>query len=396
MTPDPRPGIAGVAAVAAPAVQLPAVVAPAPAATVAVTVPGPGGSSAPLVPQLADDLRAAINAPNLYVGRGSDRKADDPPFIVVFGGTNTSKSTDALRFVAGGGLILTQPGGATTAKTVLGIDVSEQIQHVSTFEELPAWIRWAGENGFTSVYVDDATLLMANSFAAIRKRYTQYRPDGTEKGTDRAMWGVLRPLVTEVGKALRWAGIPGVLTAHAQLSYVHDKDGVYPLGPDLSWGKLVSVLPCEADICLYATGRPQQTGVLRPGQKAEAAPPWDFRCNAERGNPGVATGDRFDIVPEFDGPLNTAEIIREAARTHGYNYHVPRPRGLEWMEDVAESIANSVVIGGNPEREASKPWSEYLLREGHHFTHVRWATVDGIHRARLRLGRQENALRGLI
>jgi len=351
---------------------------------------------APVTPQLDADLRAAINAPNLYVGRGADRKLDDPPFIVVFGGTNTSKSTDALRFVAGGGLILTQPGGATTAKTVLGIDVSQQIQHVSTFEELPAWIRWAGENGFTSVYVDDATLLMANSFAAIRKRYTQYRPDGTEKGTDRAMWGVLRPLVTEVGKALRWAGIPGVLTAHAQLAYHHDKDGAYPLGPDLSWGKLVSVLPCEADICLYATGRPQPTAVLRPGETAQASPPWDFRCNAERGNPGVATGDRFDIVPEFDGPLNTAEIIREAARVHGYNYHVPRPSGLEWMEEVAENIAQAIIVNGTPERDAAKPWAEYLLRQGHHYTHVRWATVDGIHRGRLRAGRQTNALRGLI
>ncbi len=379
---DPRPGTAGVASVA-----------------VGPGVPGAPAANggAPGAPKLDEATRLALLNPNLHVGQGENRKPDDPPMIVVFGGTNTGKSTDALRFVAGGGLILTQPGGATTAKTVLGVDVSNQIQHIHDFRQLPEWILWAGKNGFTSVYVDDGTLLMANTFADVKKQYTLFNDDGTEKGTDRQMWVVLRPIVTEVGKALRWAGIPGVITAHPQAAYVHKKDGRYPMGPDLSWGKLVGVLPCESDICLHATGRPQSSGPQMPGTPAgPKSAKWDFRCNAERGNPDVATGDRYDIAPEFNGPLNTAEIVREAAKVHGYNYHVPRPRGLEWMEQVAENIAGAMVVEGRSEVEASRPWTEYLIKQGHHFTHVRWAVVDGIHRGRLRQAREREALYGLM
>lgn len=378
----------------------------APAAPGAPSAPsGPAGKPSTDKP-LAADLQAALLRPNLYVGSTANAAPDDPPFVVVFGETNTGKTTTALEFAAGGGLILTQPGGATTAKTVVGVDLTSSIQHVHRFEELPDWIYWAGANGFTSVYVDDGTLLMGNTLADAGRQWAIWKDVKNETtgimerrivGYDRAMYQYLKPVVTEVGRALRWAKIPGLITCHPQNPYVHKTDGRFPLGPDLQWGKLVRLLPCESDICLHATGKPVGvTGPRPPGSPPPPpVPPWDFRCNAERGNPDVATGDRYDITPEKDGPLNIAEIVREAAKLHGYRFDVPRPNGLEWMEGVAEDVALN-ILSGTAEIEATRPWAEHLLREGHHFTHVRWATKDGVHRARLRKARQANALAGLL
>lgn len=343
----------------------------------------------------------ALRAANAHIRQ--EAGINDPPLIAIFGETNTAKSTVALEMVAGGGLILTQPGGATTGQTVLGVDIRNQVAHVSDAAQIPDFVVWAKAHGFTSVYIDDFTLIMHNTFSRIATKWAVRDVDGNVTGYDYGLYNELKPLVMGVVQALRWAGLPAVVTCHPQPAFVHKKQGNFPAGPDLGWKQLVKVLPCEADVSLHATGLRKPDGPAGPASPGAAnqAPnnPWDFRCDAERGNPAIATGDRYDIAPPKNGPLNPAELIREAARVHGYNYHIPRPAGLEWMDDYAERIACDLLASrptGHDYRPVTARYAQHLLSQGVHTSHIRWALKDGVHRYELRAARETNALAGLL
>ena len=371
---------------------------------------------------------------------------DAPPVIATFGGKAFGKTTDALTVVAGNGLIFAQPGATIVSKTVLGVDINSRIQPVDCFERLPDAIYAAKSQGFDAVYIDDGTLLMQRSMQLAMQRFKK------GSGYDFAMYTYLRGLVTNVVVALRWCRIPGVITCHDQDAQTARDGTEFPLGPDLGWSKLVHILPRTADVSQHAIGRggaaagpgmvpgvgsappvpPPAVAVPAPAPAAPEAPPvpgaappvptadgeaapkataptppavppraagprpaWDFRVNCPRGRRGIATGDRFDVLPEWDAPLNSLMLIREAARVTGYNYHVPRPRGLEWMDEVAEDIAGALV-DGQPRAQATKRWIDHLKKAGIHPLHIRWAVRDGIHLSELRAHREDALFAGML
>lgn len=315
---------------------------------------------------------------------GAERRPDDPPFGVIVGETNLGKTVETIYSWGANALFLAQPNAVVVAKTVCGYDISNQIYPVSSVEECIDVIPSAKAQGWSAVVIDDLSLLMKTTAALAADRHkVMVKKDGKEReGYDFAMYTDLASTTIQLSNVGRWAGIPVIASAHVQPPFFHTKKKVqYPEGPDLSWKPLVRVLPHASDFCLFAAQRP-------PG-----APAWDTRADCDRGNVLSTAGDRYNLAPPKGGPLNTGELVREASRRYGLNYYVPRPIGMEWMEDVAEHVAQ-YMCAGHEQLAVTTPWKEHLRKDGRNELHVAWALRDGVHRARFRMHADSAALAG--
>lgn len=292
--------------------------------------------------------------------------AEKPPFIAVYGETNTGKSVDLVSFAGNRGLLIAQPGALRVGRTVLGLDIATNVVEVSTMEEVPAWVQYARDNGFTAVGIDDATLLMKRSAALALERFSTYNAKTGKSGIDFAMYSHLAKIVTDVSTAARWCNLPCLMTFHVQGASENDDGEKFPMGPDLSWRKLVRHVPHESDITILSQPLPM-------GAKA-----WDTRANCDKRTVDkILVGDRFDVAAPVSGPLNTAELVRAAG------YPLPRPTGLEWMESYVENLAQAILASGEEEK-AWEPFRAALAQAGVIPPHVRWVRRDGTHRARIR------------
>ncbi len=302
-----------------------------------------------------------------------------PAFIVKYGGPGEGKTTDDIYSFAGCGLFLAQPGALRTAKTVVGFDLTPQTVECYQLEQVPDWIDYAALNGFGALVVDDASLIMGNTFTEGHKVFALFKADGTPKGHDRAMWNYFRNVVNTVCVKARWAGIHVVFNNHYQEAFT-DKDGAkYPAGPDFIWKKLVKLATYEADVCMKTKKR-------MPG-----TPTWDTVCDTDVSVPNESMKDRTDGAPPVNCPLNTAELLRSKG------FVIPRPAGLEWMEDWVEPVAQAVLAGGpglQAEQAARAPFVQQLIQQGVLDLHARWVLRDGTHRARFRAYQQKSVLAG--
>lgn len=298
----------------------------------------------------------------------------DAPVVVNYGESGRGKSTDLVYTLAGGGLFLGMPGGLRVAASVVGVDVAKQIVQVSTMEEVPGYIQAAKAAGFSGVGVDDASLLMANTFLQAQRQFAKVK-GGAVKGYDFAMWTYLGNVLQNVVYSARVAGIPVVLNGHEQPAYIDANTGEnYLAGPDFGWKKLVKRTPHVADIAKRVVDRPFD------------APGWDTRADCDN-NAKAYMKDRYDVAPRTSGPLNTAEHLREGG------WVLPKPRGLEWIDEVAEHVAVG-IIGGQAASAVTGPMAQHLQAQGVNPLHIRWALRDGVHRAEFRKHREASVLAG--
>lgn len=299
-------------------------------------------------------------------------------FVVTYGAAGKGKSVDAVYSWAGSALFLAQPGALRVAETTVGHSVASQTAPCSRMAEAAAYLDVAKANGFGAVVIDDVSLLMQNEMEAAKPAYAIFDKfeKGKVSGYDRAIWGYYRQVITDFAFRARWLGIHVVLNAHEQVPFTDDKTGERFLGgPDLGWAKLVKNIPHTADL------------VLRVQSRQAQSPEWDTVADCDPTDRDWLMKDRFGKAFPRLGPLNTAEILRVAG------YHIPRPPGMEWAEEVAEAIAVAIV-GGAQEKQASGPVKAKLEAQGCPPYLARWALRDGVHRGRLRLRARQSVLAG--
>ena len=115
------------------------------------------------------------------------------------------------------------------------------------------------------------------------------------------------------------------------------------------------------------------------------AAPWKYQLCFEP-QADYMSGDRLSVFPGMS-PMNIAEGLRAAG------YVIPYPKGLEWINDVAETVSKKVLEVG------IEKWPEVLqeasekLKEKKRLEHLRWALQDGLHRAILQHYAAVDALR---
>lgn len=298
----------------------------------------------------------------------------DAAVVLLVGEAGVGKSVENIYSWAGCGLFVAQPNALAGQTSVVGTDISSRTVQLGRMEQVPDIIRAAGAAGYAAVVIDDASLLMKNTIALTRDRFKTVSKSGGE-GYDYGMYTFWSGVLQDVAYTARWAGVHVILNAHVQPAYTDKATGeFFKAGPDFDWKKLVRVMPHTADLVLQAVTRPP------------SAPEWDTRADCDRNDPSVMMKDRFTVMPARGGPLNTAEVLRAA----GYN--IPRPSGLEWMNDVAEWVATEIAAG-KPEADVTKAARAQLDGKVHPF-HTRWALRDGVHRGRLRKHAATSVLAG--
>ena len=76
--------------------------------------------------------------------------------------------------------------------------------------------------------------------------------------------------------------------------------------------------------------------------------------------------------------MNVAEGLRAAG------YLIPYPKGLEWIDKVAQGVCDEILKAG------IENWSDVLqkavekLKGKREIAHIRWALQDGLHRATIK------------
>lgn len=299
-----------------------------------------------------------------------------PGLIATFGPMGTGKSSDMIATVIGEGVFLGAKNGLQVGTTSFGVPagLAESLTlPVHNMAQVPEGIQWAAQNGYRAVGIDDGSLLMKTSFLAIQQQHTIVK-NGVEKGFDMAMWGVLDRLLYNVAATAQHCGIRVYMNFHQREPSRDGRTGVYFIGgPDLSWKQLTPRLGYYFDLV-------QQTA------KDPLRERWDSVMEADERNPKYTQKNRI-LDTYLRGSLNTAEMLRASGRV------VARYKGLEWMDDTAEALAQSIA-SGTPEAEAREPFKTDLLGKGIPPKLIRWALRDGTHRARIRASMGADAILG--
>jgi hypothetical protein len=289
-----------------------------------------------------------------------------PGLIATYGPMGTGKSSDLIATCLGDGVFFGAKNGLQVGTTSFGVPaglVESRTVEVRSMEDVPKGIRWAAEQGYGSIGIDDGSLLMKMSFMKIQENHAIVR-NGVQKGYDMAMWGILDRLIFEIASTAATCGIRVYMNFHQREPSQDRATGTFHIGgPDLSWKQLTPRIGYHFDLV-------QQT------VKDPNCARWDGQVRCDERNPRYTQKNRL-LETLTEAPLNTAEMLRASGR------EVKRPTGLEWMEDVAETLCVS-ILSGIVEKEARKPVKDQLVSRNLPPKLIRWALRDGTHRARIR------------
>lgn len=274
---------------------------------------------------------------------GSNGKKEGA-FIVLYGVSKAGK-TVCTGAASASGLVIAQPGALLPLRTFLGMEHVEE-RRAETLEMAIVHLRKEGAK-YPVVAVDDFSVLVERSFNGNWKKLTSdvY-------------------LIRDIARELTQKGTTIIFNCHEQPE--RTSSGKYIRGGPALPGQMPEKFCALADVVLRAV-------------YDDTAAPWPFVLHARaRGN--YIAGDRISIFVD-GGPMNIAEGLREAG------YDVPRPKGMEWQEKLAESAAKKILANGIEDwRDSLK---EIIAKVGDQKPkpQIRWALQDGLHRAVLRNAR---------
>ncbi len=257
------------------------------------------------------------------------------------------------------------------SESVVGISLpDENILNVNTVPDATKAIKAiAARKGAKppAVVVDDFSLLCEQTMSVLEQKLSGFK-----------LWGALRDEVLEFRDACRQGGMHVVVNAHENAP--RTVNGAYIRGGPRLPGRLPEDFPAACDLVLRAVPDP-----MRPGWKVA------YRCTET--DPAYITGDRHGVTPDM-APMNLAEILRSAG------YRLPRAPGMEWLEEVVEGIAMSLLERPSEETAILTNVTKYVIGQRYpnfaEFTvrererallPVRWAIRDGRDRAVLRRAR---------
>lgn len=288
-----------------------------------------------------------------------------PPFTLIYGDLKTGKTCAVLaayptsRYVAA-------PGALGPAQSVWGFDEPKAID-LETFKDVTEYASKLKPGETAGLVVDDVTLIADRTVAKYQK---------TKDGFD--LWGAIFDDAIELRDALRRINTHCVFTCHAVPAEV--KQGVRLRGGPAFPGQTRKKLPAAVDLLLRVEPRAAVFG--------EASPfGWPYALRTLMDGDWLA-GSRYN-TPDY-APLNLREVLGLAG------FRLPRVRGLEWQEVIAEKIAGQLV--GLDEEGTPKVADVDFCRKlwdacrrsckGRDERHIEWAIADGYDRAILRIAAQ--------
>lgn len=273
----------------------------------------------------------------------------DPAVAVLYGPSGAGKTVDML-YSFPTGLFLAMPGALKPAGGVVGFVPDSK--EASTIIDATKILEAEGKKGkYPAIIVDDFSLLADRTVSALEaKGKTGFK-----------LWGEMRDIVLDFRDTARRVGMHVLLTAHE--STPREVNKVFVRGGPKLPGRLPEDVPTACDLVLRTALDKNRRG-------------WQmcYRCTIS--DPMWITKDRHGVTPDYS-PMNTAEILRQAG------FVVPRAPGLEWMEEIIDALAKTMV--DEPENEqALVEYAVSVAKEkSDNLLHVRWLLRDALDRATL-------------
>lgn len=295
---------------------------------------------------------------------------NEPSLVCAYGPSGWGKTTDCL-YSFPDALFIAAPGALKPWHWV-GLPYEPACaKGCSDIFKATELIRKEAKSGrWTAVVCDDWSLLSDVTFSIIEKDF----PKGGHP-----MWGAVRDCILAFRTAARDAGLHIILNAHERGPHMHEKKGFIKGGPMLP-GTMPEDFPKSCDMVLRV-------------KKWEGFPVWPMLYSGNEPDETYVEKDRHGFVPPISkvAPMNLGELMRQGFGSAGGKWSIRRPRGLEWMEDVVEKVAatllkNAAAEPGSAEQKAFLAAFEPKIREKHtqDTRLVNWIFRDAIARALLR------------
>jgi hypothetical protein len=309
----------------------------------------------------------------------------DPSLSLSYAVFKSGKSADALSAFPVA-VYIAAPGALACAEAVWGFP-QPQARDLETFADVRKLAEGNDCNGAVALVIDDASL--------IADRTVNYYKMKGIGGYD--LWGAVFTSAIRMRDTLRRRGMHVVMTCHP--APASTKEGVRHLGGPAFPGQIAAKLPAAADLLLRAEPRPgaalvaagvelgvgqsRADGTARaPANVLPTAAPtgfgWPFVYRTSP-HPDWMQGSRYG-TPDM-APMNLGEILRLAG------FQIPRMKGLEWQENVAQALAQKLIeppgLGDSARvRDILLKVKDYTLSR---FTKTEsfayWALRDGYDRA---------------
>jgi len=285
----------------------------------------------------------------------------DPPFICVFGDPGTGKTLDSVLSWPDS-YVLCLPGSLMGARTVVGDALYQSVlantARVDDLEQAVAFVESvaSGQYAPKPILIDDITVL---SDATLTKLDAFYPSNKVFQ-----KWAHYDKIVQSLRSAGRRAQVPVRMTAHRRDAGKDDFGATVRGGLEAGGKRAKGRLEAVLDI-VY--GVYQDTDQW-PHPSRYVCRPHDSR---------MVYKDRMHAL-DGTGPMNLREIMRRAG-----GYVGTRPAGLEWLDDVAEQVADRVAAG-TPVQTVYAEVMPALVEQGAYKGHAYWALRDGFARAELR------------
>lgn len=232
----------------------------------------------------------------------------------VFGGSYSEsgmgKTADAV-FAFPTAVFLAGPGSLKVAQSVCGVELP-YVKRIETLEDAIDLLRKIKKNSKTRPFayvLDDLSLIQQQSIR-------------TSNMKNYELWRDVLDRVLDIAHIARYD-----LEAHFWIT-AHEK------APSEVRGKAVPGGPLLQGMASYHL--PKEMDLLLRVQREEARPIWPFVYQCNNVDSDYITKDRTNTCANIV-PMNTGEILRAAG------YKMERPKGLEWIDDVAGKIAEHVV-----------------------------------------------------
>lgn len=279
-----------------------------------------------------------------------------PTFALVFGRSGLGKTTD-MCYTMPRALLVGTPAAFKSSIGCIGIALDRsQFREVNRISEITKLIEKLPPE-FDGAIVDDVSLIAEKTFATLETTKSGFK-----------LWGALRDEVLEFRDAARACKKHILMNAHE--IGPQTKNGVFVTGGPKLPGRLPEDMPVQCDLVLRAFPEPTRHGS------------WQvvYRCGPT--DSMFTTKDRHDVTPDM-APMNLGEILRMAG------YTLRRWPGLEWLDSVAEMIAQAVMRAQPHHYPAIKQQAIDYVMANHtkDDRHIMWALRDGFDRAVLRQAR---------
>lgn len=210
---------------------------------------------------------------------------------------------------------------------------------------------------YGAVVIDDMSHLCQCSML----EWTEQAPTGRSGKKDRFYpYQQLNQHLLQIAYVSRHLGTHMMMTFHERMPGTNADGRFCPGGPDVPSRNQVETLPAWCDITVRAMVDQDYPDPWFPGV---------YYCDPT--NPEWVTGDRTGVCTERT-PGNLREILR-ASRS---NYRLCRLDGLEWQDEVAETVAQAMVSGTAVQEAIQAAVSGRTDNS----LHLRWACQDGIAR----------------